>query len=334
MIQTLLLLAIFGLLMAQVLGSYQNRELFTNADPLKQDIKFMSERSDLNEDHDGKDPLNLQMLQNPQPYHPMGGREVPESPSDPRRKVATPYRDLNPNDQNDVETDDDPRDLPWIASWSEADKFARQGHNCAVKYIKEGRDGTSIITTSKSCEAGLPHTRAGGRIIIPDSIPGPLQEEIIKHELVHVYQRRYPEPWATFYRRNWSFVFHDKPPASMPASVREARRGNPDTWEVPWPCWMDRIWPVPVYTDPKAPSLRKARTVWWDEWQQKILLEPPATWKAFFGSPTQDEHPHEMAAVMIVSGDTMTEAGRRLMNWWQTAGALTKSSRASQKSPA
>jgi len=349
MIQALLTLAIIGLVVAHFLAKPISREGFSSCRardvtkpknssaflsegfaPLPQDVGFLTEHSDLEEDRDGDDHLNLQPLQDPRPYHPMGSRPPPESPADPRRKVATPYRDLKPNDQNDVETDDDPRDLPWIASWSAADRFARQGHNCAVKYTTKGQDGTTIITTSKSCEAGMPHTRAGNRIIIPDSIPEPLRDEIIEHELVHVYQRRFPEPWATFYRRNWSFVLHKAPPASMPASVREARRANPDTFELPWPCWKERIWPVPVYTNPKTPSLREARTVWWDDQQRKLLLEPPAEWTAFFGSQSQDEHPHEMAAVMIVGGDNASEAGRRLMNWWRTGGRLTKSSRYSE----
>jgi len=307
MIQTLLTLAIVGLLVAHLWSLTQHyTEPFVN--PLDTTPQPVGPNT-------GKVGLNLNELENPQPFHPLDSGLV-----DPQREVATPYLDLRSDDQSDVESDDDPRDLPWIASWSAADRFARQGHNCAVKYIKEGRDGTTIITTSKSCEAGMPHTRSDGRVIIPDSIPEPLRAEIIAHELIHVYQRRSPEPWATFYRRNWSFIFHAAPPASMPASVHEARRANPDTFEVPWPCWMGRWWPVPVYTNPKAPALRDAITVWWDDQQRKVLLEPPPTWTAFFGKPAQDEHPHEIAAVMIVAEDTMSEAGRRLMNWWRSGG--------------
>ena len=291
MIQTILLIAIVGLVVARLWTAIENREGF----------------ADQNE---------YALLANPEPGKPYDG--IP----------PTPYDDISPSGPGD----DDPRDLPWIASWSAADRFARQGQNCAVKYVRAGEDNTTIVTTSKSCEAGMPHTRAGGRIIIPDSIPDALQAEIIAHEYIHIFQRRNPEVWATFYRRNWSFVLHKEPPASMPASVAEARRGTPDTFGIPWACWMGRIWPVPVYTNPQAPSLREARTVWWDDWQRKVLLTPPANWTAFFGTPSQDEHPHEMAAVMIVAGDTMTEAGRRLMNWWRSDGATAKASRKSQGS--
>ena len=322
MIQILLLLAIVGLLAAHLWSRYEPFSDFV----ARNGIRTVGPAT-------GEDDLDLAELENPQPYHPLDTGPV-LSPADPRRKVATPYRDLKPGMQEDLESDDDPRDLPWIASWSAADRFARQGHNCVVKYTKEGRDGTTIITTSKSCEAGMPHTRVGGRIIIPDSVPEPLRADIIAHELVHIYQRRNPEPWITFYRRNWSFQFHDEPPAAMPASVREARRANPDTWDPasggPWSCWMGRYWPVPVYTNPQAPALRDAVTVWWDEWQHAVLTEPPTAWTAFFGKPSQDEHPHEIAAVMIVADDTMSEAGRRIMNWWRTTGTLTQATRNSQ----
>jgi hypothetical protein len=110
----------------------------------------------------------------------------------------------------------------------------------------------------------------------------------------------------------------------MPASVKEARRANPDTWVTPWSVWLGRFWPVPVYTDPKAPSLREAVTVWWDERDEKILTAAPDGWTAFFGKPTQDEHPHEISAVLLMTDDYSTEAGRRLMSWWNTTGEILK----------
>jgi hypothetical protein len=308
MIQTILLMAIIGLTVAHLYVLFQTS---------RQTEEFENPTETYNE------------LENPSPYHPLDPdpRAQELSPVNRERVVATPYRDLKPDSQEDLESDDDPLDLPWIASWTAADRFARQGHNCAVKYIKGGPDGTTIVTTSKSCEAGMPHTRAGNRIIIPDSIPEPLRAEIIAHELVHIYQRRYPDKWEKFYERNWSFILRATPPPSMPKSVVLARRSNPDTFGKPWACWMERYWPVPVYTDPQTPSLREAITIWWDERDSTVLKTPPAAWKTFFGEPSQDEHPNEIAAVMIVSGDTWTEAGRRLLNWWKSDGALIKSSR-------
>ena len=218
------------------------------------------------------------------------------------------------------EDEDEPRDLPWIASWSVADKKARQGHNCKVKYSEKDFDGITIITTSKSCESGLPHTRAGGRIIIPDSVPLPLRADIIEHERIHIHQSRHLAEWTQFYHRSWSFELYKTPPPGLATNVIESKRSNPDTWMSPWCCWMGRFWPFEIYTNMQVPSLRESATVWWDSWSNSVLTEPPHAWTEFFGRPDQKEHPHEIAAVMIVNNDTHTEAGRRLNNWWVLKG--------------
>lgn len=267
-----------------------------------------------------KDAINTKELAFPNPYRPV--RETKQAPYGD--KPYTAYMDFRAGSEKDM-LEDDPRDLPWIASWSAADRFARRGHNCVPIFKTAGPDGTVIETTSKSCESGMPHTRADDRIVIPDSIPEPLKAEIIGHEMIHIYQRRFPEAWRDFYRRSWSFELHAAPPADMPASVVEARRANPDTRLAgPWSAWMGRYWPVPVYTNPKSPSLREAVTVWWDTWTHKILTVPPQAWTAFFGKPSQDEHPHEMSAVLLMTDDYSTEAGRRLMAWWSSAGEILK----------
>lgn len=222
------------------------------------------------------------------------------------------------------EPEDDPRDLPWIASWSSADRAARRGQNCLTTYTEAGPDGTTILTTAKSCEAGMPHTRAGDRIIIPDSVPLPARATTIAHELVHIHQRRHLNDWLRFYARAWSFQLSSAPPPGMPASIIGARRSNPDTWYTaddsgeggPWACWMGRWWPVPIYRDPAAPRLRDATVVWWDSWRATTVMEPPTSWIQFFGDVSQPEHPHEIAACLAVSEDSrITEAGRRLMDW-------------------
>lgn len=216
----------------------------------------------------------------------------------------------------------DPRDTDWIASWSAADRAARHGQICAPYYVEPGPANTEIWIVSKSCEQGLAHTRDGDRIIIPDNIHIGERETTIQHELIHISQRRYPAEWANFYRRNWAFTVQKNPPAGMPASITTARRSNPDTWREPWACWMGRWWPVAIYTSSTAPELRNAEVVWWDSWRQKAFAAPPTEWTAFFGRPAQDEHPHEIAAVLAVAGDNTTEAGRRLLNWLQTQPTL------------
>ena len=220
--------------------------------------------------------------------------------------------------------EDEPLDLPWIASWSAADRKAREGQICAPYYKEAGPAGTQLWIVSKTCEQGLAHTRDGDRIIIPDNIHIGEREATIQHELIHISQRRHPAEWEQFYRRNWAFEIQDSPPTGIPTELIAARRSNPDTWRQPWCCWMGRWWPVAIYTSTTSPQLRDAQTVWWDAWRQKTFQEPPTEWVAFFGRPAQEEHPHEIAAVLAVAEDRTTEAGRRLSNWLQSRLTLLK----------
>lgn len=233
---------------------------------------------------------------------------------------AADHSDMTPD-----ETEDDPRDIPWIASWSPVDQRARRGQNCNPTYSEIGPDGTMIYTTTKSCEDGMPHTR-GDRIYIPVTESSATRHDTIRHEMIHIYQRRNPDSWAKFYQRNWSFMLYDAPPTGIPKKILDARRSNPDTWTEPWSCWMGRWWPIPVYRDVVNPRLRDADIVFWDSWRNQIFTEPPQAWYAFFGVPGQIEHPHELAATMIVAEDTRSEAGRRLMNWWASTGSFQQNS--------
>jgi hypothetical protein len=238
----------------------------------------------------------------------------------PRDAAVGPGTGIHAPPTIDEGGEDDPRDLPWIASWSPADRAARSGQNCHPTYTEAGPHGTTILSAAPSCESGMAHTRPRDRIVIPVSVPLAHRDTTIRHELIHIHQRRNPEAWATFYRRNWSFTLRAEPPADIPDSLRLARRSNPDTWTTAWACWQGRYWPVAVYTSPTNPRLRDAVTVWWDSWRQAVLTEPPQGWTEFFGSPSQNEHPHEIAAVLLVDEDRESEAGRRLAGWWESTG--------------
>jgi len=213
-------------------------------------------------------------------------------------------------------------DEAWIASWSQLDQVARHGNSCRITAEKPGpAPNIRLQTVVKSCESGLPHTGDGDRIRIPDSIPEADRAPVINHELIHIWQRRHPELWSDFYRRQWGFDLFQRhnPPPSLPAEIKRIRRSNPDTWREPWARWYGRWWPVAVYTHPEAPRIRDSHTVWYDEYTNKISDRPPAEWQQFFGPCSQDEHPHEMSAVWLSHPDgpqTATEAGRRLANWW------------------
>ena len=311
--RTLLIVAIVSLIGYHLFRLSSLEKFADGADPLVNDGSRISARFR---------ELDIAELERPSPYRPVDPDGVV---SFLKNTVPTPYLNQKPpNLQESVSSEDNPLDLPWIASWSAADRKARGGQNCIALSSIEWDEDTHLEIVSKSCEAGMPHTRAGDRIVIPDSIPVALHADIIDHEMVHIWQRRRPKEWADFYQRNWSFVFHKEPASTMPAWMRNAKRSNPDTFQTGWPCWKGRFWPVPVYTNMEDPNLRDAKTVWWDEWQHRTLTEAPAEWKLFFGQPDQNEHPHEIAAVMIATGSNGSDAGRRLMDWWRSEGLLMR----------
>jgi hypothetical protein len=226
---------------------------------------------------------------------------------------ATDQTEMTPDEDSDCDTS-------WVASWSIADRKARRGQNCNVTHKQMGPDDTMILTTAKSCEDGMPHTRSGNRIYIPDNINTVNREDTIRHELIHIYQRRNPDVWIAFYQRSWSYAIFEEPPADIPKELIKGRRSNPDTAIGPWACWLRRWWTIPVYKDMYSPRLRDVTIIFWDSWKNESSDSPPQEWSAFFGSPGQPEHPHEISACMIVANDTRSEAGRRLMSWWMTQG--------------
>jgi hypothetical protein len=303
MIQHVLFLAIIGLAVAHLYKSWTEVEGFDSVDGLLNGL-LDAQTADITS---------------------ATGKDIFNRPSDRIANVS--YKTAgNHGDPPMAPDHDDPRDLPWIASWTPADRAARQGHTCIPKHEGIGVAETTIITTSHSCEGGMPHTRPGDRIIIPDSTLPTDRQDIINHELIHIFQARNADAWKRFYRQNWSFEVFREPPGSLPEGLRAAKRSNPDTWNPAaggaWSCWKGRWWPLAVYTDPQHPKLREAKTVWWDTWKQTVLGDSPEGWSDFFGVVSQDEHPHEMAAVYIATEDQRSEAGRRLHQWWISQGQV------------
>lgn len=217
---------------------------------------------------------------------------------------------------------DNPLDLPWIASLTPLDMRARAGHVCVPLSTEPGPSNTTIERVPASCEAGMAHTQAGDRILLPVSIPAANEAETLRHELVHIDQRRHPTEWANFYARSWGFRLTNSPPRGLPAEWVQRRRSNPDTqFAGPWPEWRERFWVFAAYEEGEGgegAQLQLARTVWWDAEDRVVRTRPPADWTAFFGALSQDEHPHEIAAVLMTAVMTENEAGRRLFNWSQS----------------
>ena len=188
----------------------------------------------------------------------------------------------------------------WSHIWTDLDKAARQGADCTPItkiHRKMGSLSVWIWTMPKSCEQGLPHTRAIDVIAIPENFPGNLLPSTLDHEKIHLLQRQMPDSWARFYKLAWEYDLYTQPPQGMPSELIELRRSNPDTADSPWCSWRSRWWSIPVYKARDELSLKSAPIKWWDQQTKTLRNTPPEEWVQFFGEEVhQNEHPHEIAA--------------------------------------
>lgn len=229
-------------------------------------------------------------------------------------------------------------DIEGFQTWSQgaADKKARTGHSCGVlDSFADPEDSTAVIEiVEDTCEDGLPHTIDARTIRVPrtmwDSASVAARETTLRHERIHLDQRRRPAAWTGFYRDAWDYTVSETPPASLPAAILETVRGNPDTWPARWATWRGRYCFVPTYTHLHAPRLRDAETRVWDL-QTQSWVPRPAAWEAFFCQGKtgqcvyQSEHPAEIAAEMGASLDVWgptTAAGVSLQNFMRSSKLL------------
>jgi hypothetical protein len=197
----------------------------------------------------------------------------------------------------------EPRD--W--SVSRTDKVARESQTCEIlsRFDDEVLPQAHIELMSDTCEGGLPHTVGTAAIRITDKVwseaTAERRAEILRHERIHLLQRRFPEEWDHFYEQQWGYRTTLQPPANMPADTLEQTRGNPDTFPKRWACWRKRYWFVPTYSDCHNPNIHQADVRIWDAEKAVWLKEPPKEWMLSFCTekgvcPRQLEHPAEIAA--------------------------------------
>lgn len=192
--------------------------------------------------------------------------------------------------------------LPWVTS--KLDTVARNGNACDVveRFADTELPDAWIEIVDSSCESGLPHTIGENQIRIPQSVwtTAERRAQILRHERIHLRQRRSPEKWADFYKREWMYTVQKDPPSALQTEV-DSVRGNPDTWPDRWACWKHRYWFVPMYADLHEPKLPQASVKIWDSQQKVWLHSPPEEWRTFFcdnrgNCPYQSEHPAEISA--------------------------------------
>jgi hypothetical protein len=200
------------------------------------------------------------------------------------------------------------------------DQVARKGQVCRILQRIQNKDSEiQIQLVSPTCEDGLPHTVDKTTIRMTEAVwKSDRREAILHHERVHLKQRQDPNTWSRFYEEFWGYTF----PTQIPPEIqtRPDIRSNPDTWDSPFPCWQNRYWFVPVYDNPKQPSLRQTHVEVWDS-QVATWTSVPQEWTTHFCGeecPHQYEHPHEIAAEYSTDGSWNTPAARSFYEFQKT----------------
>lgn len=170
-------------------------------------------------------------------------------------------------------------------------------------------DKAKVVILHPTAEGGMPHTRglAGltgltgltqsktnvkGMIALPAYYPESRLAETLRHELVHIEQRRAPpalEPeWQRANERE------------IPEHFLSRARLNPDTYAARWWAWEGRHIPIPVFEREDKPRLQDITVFWYDRRTGRAIRQPPATFTAAYGEVTaaQAEHPYELAAYL------------------------------------
>lgn len=210
---------------------------------------------------------------------------------------------------------------------SNINKKVREGNSCEIKKqvtLTDSKTGIeyTIAFCDDSCENGLPHTINETTMMIPESYSKDRFTTTVEHEKIHLLQRRHPELWEAWYKLLWSYTIHKTPPPTMPSSLLEKRRHNPDTEDKPFACWRGRWYSLAVYNS-NPTSLLDAKIVWWDEKTGTVSNEAPPEWTDFFGNQPQEEHPHEIAAQMIANGAGNKNLRERLTTVYEKHFYLT-----------
>ncbi len=157
-----------------------------------------------------------------------------------------------------------------------------------------------VVTLANSADGGMPHTRAGGIVCLPQYIDtrGPAWQTTFNHECIHVHQRERAEEWDRLYRDVWQMEPYK---GAIPQELEGRQRFNPDTLWAGLYCWRGRWVPVPIYARPDAPVLGAIKVAWVDVIEGRWQSFAPPEFEADFGALTasEQEHPHELAAYWL-----------------------------------
>lgn len=156
-----------------------------------------------------------------------------------------------------------------------------------------------VVIMHPTADEGYPHTRPRDIVCIPSTYvatkPQDDLAEMLRHEAIHVDQRRRPSTWAAAcMRRGWWPV----PASQIPAALRERCRINPDTMAAPFWSWEGHHVPLPLFSSETPSSLGDIVIKWLDLRTGTTYSDPPPTFISAHGHSTpQPENPYEIYAV-------------------------------------
>lgn len=150
-----------------------------------------------------------------------------------------------------------------------------------------------ICWMTPSAEAGMPHTREENIVCLPLYWSQNLLLDTLKHEAIHIDQRKRPMEWVKWCTtQGWTLV-DDK---EIPERWRRVCRLNPDTMKFRFWAYKNRWVPLPMYERADRPKLREVQIRWWDRKTGELLILPPSEVQEQITGVPNPEHPFEIAA--------------------------------------
>lgn len=165
----------------------------------------------------------------------------------------------------------------------------------AIKAKQFLDENISVLIVNPSAEGGMPHTRAPSLICLPAYFPEERLESTIKHELVHISQRRNPSLWRNrAAQEGWVPVDESEIPQHWLARCRL----NPDTAAARFFAWQGRHVPLPVFLREDKPDLRDIQVRWYDRAEGIVKSGVPTSFTQKYGhlGISSLEHPYELWA--------------------------------------
>ena len=163
----------------------------------------------------------------------------------------------------------------------------------AKTFLREA--DVSVLIVNPSAEGGMPHTRAPSLICLPAYYSESKLEETLKHELVHISQRRNASLWQMRAKlEGWDPVDESEIPELWLARCRL----NPDTADARFFAWQGRHVPLPLFVREDKPELRDIQVRWYDRHEGIVKTATPTSFTQKYGtlSASSIEHPYELWA--------------------------------------